>query len=70
MRGLISFINDNHMENSLKDFSVYVYFGSIVKYRSKIRTHADAHMHTHTNTKQHLMPDSLHSLSDSDSQNT
>ena len=30
MHGLISLVNDNHMDNSLKEILVYVYFGSIV----------------------------------------
>ena len=30
MRGLISFVNDNHMKKYLKEISVYVYYGSSV----------------------------------------
>ena len=29
MRGLISLVNDSHMDNNLKEILVYVYFGSI-----------------------------------------
>ena len=29
-RGLISLVNDNHVNNNLKEILVYVYFGSIL----------------------------------------
>ena len=29
-RGLILLVNDNHVDNNLKEILVYVYFGSIV----------------------------------------
>ena len=35
MRGLISLVNDNHVDNKLKDILVYVYLGSIVNNRPK-----------------------------------
>ena len=35
MRGLISLVNHNHVDNNLKEILVYVYFGSIVNNRSK-----------------------------------
>ena len=31
MRGLISLVNDNHVDSSLKEILVYVYLSSIVK---------------------------------------
>ena len=34
-RGLISLVNDYHVDNSLKESLVYKYFGSIVNNRSK-----------------------------------
>ena len=30
MRGLITLVNDNHMDNYLKEILVFVYYGSIV----------------------------------------
>ena len=38
MRGLISLINDNHVDNNLKEILVYVYFGAIVINRPKKQT--------------------------------
>ena len=35
MRDLISFVNDNHVDNNLKEILVYVYFGSIVNNQPK-----------------------------------
>ena len=34
-RGLISVVNDSHVDNSLKEILVYVYNGSIVNNRLK-----------------------------------
>ena len=34
MRGLISFVNDNHMDNNLKEILVYVFVGLIVNNRT------------------------------------
>ena len=34
-RSLISLVNDNHVDNNLKDILGYVYFGSIVTNRHK-----------------------------------
>ena len=31
MRGLIALVNENHVDNNLKEILVYVYFGSIQK---------------------------------------
>ena len=37
MRGLIKLVNDNHVDNYLKDILAFVYYGSIVNNRSKNR---------------------------------
>ena len=34
-RGLVSLVNDNHVDNNLKEIFIYVYFGSIVNNRSQ-----------------------------------
>ena len=34
-RGLISLVNDNHVDNNLKEILVHAYFGSTVNNRSK-----------------------------------
>ena len=64
--GLISLVNDIHVENNLKEVLLYVYIGSIEN--TLTYTHTDAHMLTHTQTKRYLMPVSSHFLRDS--QNT
>ena len=33
--GLISLVNDNHVDNDLKEILVYIYYGSIVNNRSQ-----------------------------------
>ena len=33
--GLISLVNDNHMDNNLKEILMYLYYGSIVNNRPK-----------------------------------
>ena len=33
--GLISLVNDNHMDNNLKEILAYVYHGSVVNNQSK-----------------------------------
>ena len=35
MCSLISLVNDNHVDNNLKEILVYVYFGSIVNNQPK-----------------------------------
>ena len=35
MRGLISLVNENRVDNNIKEILVYVYFGSIVNYQPK-----------------------------------
>ena len=35
MRGLISLVNDNHVDNNFKEILVYIYLGSIVINRPK-----------------------------------
>ena len=37
-RGLISLVNDNHIDNNLKEILVYVYLGSIVNNQPKNKT--------------------------------
>ena len=36
MRGLISMVNDNHVDNSLNEISVQVYYGPAVNIRPKM----------------------------------
>ena len=36
--GLISLVNDNHVDNKLKKILVYVYYGSTVNNRAKKQT--------------------------------
>ena len=35
MRGLITLVNDNHVDNYLKEILAFLYYGSIVNSRSK-----------------------------------
>ena len=35
MRGLITLVNDNHVDNCLKEILAFVYYGSIVNSRIK-----------------------------------
>ena len=35
MQGLITLVNDNHMDNYLKEILVFVYYGLIVNNRPK-----------------------------------
>ena len=37
MRDLILFVNDNHIDNNLKEILVYIYFGSVANNQSKNR---------------------------------
>ena len=54
MHSLISLVDDNHMDNKLKEIFVYVFYGSVVNNQPKNDDWTLFHMHAATHGKRWL----------------